>query len=147
MANLRDFVRRWRPAAAPGAAAPAGVPADRGAELMAELAPVLEGLQDAEREAAWLMEAARVEENARRARAGVRSEEILADARQEAEVARSAAAAAALDVASAEQAAARVAARQEAERIEAIARERLPAVLEQVLAQVRALGTEYGAAP
>ena len=52
MATLRDYVRRFRPAGAPGAAAPAGVPADRGAELDAELAGVFEELRGASEEAA-----------------------------------------------------------------------------------------------
>src|SRR5512135_1507062 len=40
MADLRDFLARFRPAGTPGAAR-AGVPADRPAELEAEVGPVL----------------------------------------------------------------------------------------------------------
>ena len=88
MANLRDFVRRFRPAGAPGAAAPAGVPADRGAEQAAELAPVFEALHGANEGAAlWsgtpVVRPSGAALRRRRAREG-----LLADARQRADVER-----------------------------------------------------------
>ncbi|MEV4129565.1 hypothetical protein [Nocardia sp. NPDC049707] len=49
MPQWRDFLERFRPAGAPGAGA--GVPVDRGADVAAELLPVLAVLDDVQAEA------------------------------------------------------------------------------------------------
>ncbi len=137
MANVRDFVRRFRPAAAPGAAAPAGVPADRVAELGAELAPVFDGLRAVSQEAATLVADARGEGERRRRAAAQRASELLADAHERAEAARAAAAAAAVAAAASERAELLDRARHDAEDLTRRAAARLPMLIEQVVAVVR----------
>jgi len=94
MPNVRDILRRFRPAAAPGPAATGGVPADRVAEREAELAPVLALLEDVERECAQLLEAARAAATERRAQGDGQVEAVLAAGRRRADEERAAAAAA-----------------------------------------------------
>lgn len=51
MPQWRNFLERFRPVGAPGAAMPQGVPADRVADVAAELAPMLELLDEVQAEA------------------------------------------------------------------------------------------------
>jgi len=46
LTQFRDFLNRFKPAAAPGSASRAGVPADRAALLAAEIDPVLDMLAE-----------------------------------------------------------------------------------------------------
>lgn len=142
MATLRDFVRRFRPAGAPGAAAPAGVPADRVAELTAELAPVFDVLRSVNQQAADLIAEAHREAERRRLAAAGRAEGLLADARQRAEAARAAAAAAAVEAAADERAELLDRARRDAEDLTGRAAERLPILVDRVVAEVRATGAD-----
>lgn len=93
MAQVRDFLDRFRPAGAPGAAQ-AGVPADRVAEREAELQPVLALLdgvrseceriiEEAHSEAASIAAAARDEAVAIEAEAARRARSARDDAAQE----------------------------------------------------------------
>ncbi|HEY5013851.1 MAG TPA: hypothetical protein VIK61_14270 [Acidimicrobiia bacterium] len=142
MATLRDFVRRFRPAGAPGAAAPAGVPADRVSELTAELTPVFEELRAVNQEAVDLVAEAHREAERRRLAAAGRAEELLADARQRAEVERAAAAAAAVEAAVDERAVLLDRARRDAEDLAGRAAERMPIFVDRVVAEVRATGAD-----
>ena len=69
MSPARDFLRRFRPANAPGRAAAASVPADRAADLATELEPVLLMLADAEAERARILSEAEPRRRQIRARA------------------------------------------------------------------------------
>jgi hypothetical protein len=77
MPRVRDVLHRFRPSGAPGAATAAGVPVDRATELAAELQPVLALLEETERECADILERARVEESAIRARSADRARGVL----------------------------------------------------------------------
>ncbi len=140
MATLRDFVRRFRPAGAPGAAAPAGVPADRVSELTAELTPVFDVLRAVNQQAVDLVAEAHREAERRRLAAAGRAEGLLADARQRAEVGRAAAAAAAVEAAVGERAVFLDGARRDAEALAGRAAERMPILVDRVVAEVRATG-------
>lgn len=78
MPRVRDVLLRFRPSGAPGAATAAGVPVDRAGELETELGPVLGLLAETERECAGILEDARVEAAAIRARAEARARDVLA---------------------------------------------------------------------
>lgn len=97
MPDARAMLRRFRPAAAPGAAAPGGVPADRVADREAELADVFALLQDVELECAALLDAARNAGEARRASARSHAEALVAEGRRRADAERAGAAAAEQD--------------------------------------------------
>lgn len=84
MLDLRAFLARLRPSAAPGAAAAAGVPADRVGELTAELEPVLALLADDERAADRVRADADVAAAACLRAAAARADAIIADAHREA---------------------------------------------------------------
>ena len=93
MPRVRDVLQRFRPSGAPGAATAAGVPVDRAGELAAELEPVLALLAETERECADLLDRARREEAAIRARDAERARSIVAAGRARVEAERAAAAA------------------------------------------------------
>jgi vacuolar-type H+-ATPase subunit H len=85
MPTLRDILRRWRPATAPGAAARAGVPDSRPVRPAQELAGVFHALESVQIECRAIRDAA-----ARDARRTIMSAEdaavvIVADARTAAE--------------------------------------------------------------
>lgn len=88
MPVLRDFLRRWRPAAAPGAAARSGVPDDRPVGAEEELAGVFGALEPVRTECRVIADAARHEADQVRVRAREQAEAILAEARAAAPVAR-----------------------------------------------------------
>ena len=139
MPNVRDILRRVRPAAAPGPAATGGVPADRVAEREAELAPVLALLEDVERECAQLLEAARAAATERRAQGDGQVEAVLAAGRRRADEERAAAAAARRGLADEE--AQRVVrdSQDEARRTIDVGRQRLPGLVSAAAEQVRLL--------
>ena len=93
MAQLGDFLTRFRPAGAPGAGSRAGVPADRAAERAAELEPVLALLAGAQTDAADRVAAARREAARIRAESREDAERIAAETRIRAQTARAEAAA------------------------------------------------------
>jgi hypothetical protein len=142
MATLRDFVRRFRPVATPGAAAPAGVPVDRFTELSAELAPVFKALEETNRDATQLVTDTRAEADRRRTARAEAAETVLAAAREQAEAARSAAVAAAVDEAAAERVALLDDAPQDAEEIARRADARQEEWVARVVALVRATSAE-----
>src|SRR5690348_5429884 len=81
MPVLRDFLRRWRPSAAPGAAARTGVPDDRPVTAADELAGVFGALEPARARCDALENAARRDADRTVARARERAEAIVAEAR------------------------------------------------------------------
>lgn len=138
MADLRDFLARFRPAGAPGAAR-AGVPADRSAELEAELGPVLALLAGTEAECGRLIEqarrdAARVTDQARAEAAA-----ISAAAGRRAAAAREQAGRQAVAAARDEAAMAAQDAERQAARIREIAAQRMPALVGQAVDMIRRL--------
>jgi hypothetical protein len=95
MARARDILYRFRPAGSPGAAGTAGVPVDRAADLEAELEPLFAQLADTEAACASLVEDARHRAAARHLRDVEAARVLVATARDEAAIARAAAAVAA----------------------------------------------------
>lgn len=91
MPRVRDVLQRFRPSGAPGAATAAGVPVDRTGELAAELEPVFALLAETERECATLLDRAREEEAAIRARDAERARSIVATGRARLDAERAAA--------------------------------------------------------
>jgi vacuolar-type H+-ATPase subunit H len=135
MPVLRDFLRRWRPAAAPGAAARSGVPDDRpaGAEAEEELAEVFGALEPVRTECRVIADAARHEADQVRARAREQAEAILAEARAAAPVARAGAIEQARADSEAEQATIVAEAEQRAADIRQHAADRMPVMVGRVV--------------
>ncbi|MDF3293286.1 hypothetical protein [Streptomyces silvisoli] len=136
MATFRDFLMRFRPASAPGPTA-TGVPADRSAELAAELAAPLALLEETESEARTIRERAAEEARRIRREADLRAAQLLSEARDQAVPLR-------------QETAAHTRATAEREAVELLAagdhmvtalrrraRERVPALVDRVVAQVR----------
>ena len=142
MPPLRDFLTRFRPAGSPGAAARAGVPADRSGELESEVAPVLALLDDNQAERERLITEARHEAEQIIAAARSAADAISADAAQRAETVREQAARQVMTAA--RQQAARTAdhARHQAAQISELARQRMPALVGQVVDAIRQLPDE-----
>jgi hypothetical protein len=88
VAQLRDFLDRFRPARAPGSAGRAAVPANHAREMEAELLPVLELLDGTDAKCAGIVAQAR--DDAERIVAAARAEAaaLLSDAGQQAAAAR-----------------------------------------------------------
>ncbi len=139
--TLSDILRRFRPAAAPGPAGPAGVPADRVAEAAAELAVVFDALVSTTADVRARREEAAEDAERLRRQAAAEASRIVADAGGRREAMRAEAASASLTALDADRAALETEARAEADRVRGVAEERLPALVERVLAQVRAVGS------
>ena len=141
MADLRDFLSRFRPAGAPGAAR-AGVPADRSRELEAELSPVLALLAGTDAECGQLIERARGDAARMTDQARVQAAAIAAAAGRRAEAAREEAARQAM--ASAREEAATVVrhAERQAARTRELASQRMPALVSQAVGTIRRLQPE-----
>jgi vacuolar-type H+-ATPase subunit H len=122
---IRDILRRFRPAGAPGPATGAGVPVDHLAEIGTELAPILALLVDTREQAAGIRQAAEVEARRRIAEADQASARMLAEAHARAAAARAEAFTAGRAEADRAGAATMTAARREAGLIRARARSRL----------------------
>jgi hypothetical protein len=129
---FRGFLRRFR-GGVPGAPLPAGVPVDRRAELEAELAPVFELLEATQREAVATVAAARTEAERRRAAAREAAAQLGAQTQRDAEAERSAAAANRRASAGVEGRALVDAAAAEVARIDRVAGERAPAMIERLV--------------
>ncbi|MFB9907796.1 hypothetical protein [Allokutzneria oryzae] len=136
--SVREILRRFRPAGAPGAAAPAGVPADRPTYQAKELAPVLALLDDSEREAERIRQDG-LERAAAHRRAGrENARAIVAEAEAATEPLRAAVAAAAQKAGDAELAGLDATARLAVERVRHHAAERMPALVDRAVALVLA---------
>jgi vacuolar-type H+-ATPase subunit H len=139
MPPLRDFLTRFRPAGAPGAAARAGVPADRSGELESEVTPVLALLDDTEAQGERLIAQARHDAGQLVAAARSASDTIAADAAQRAETVREQAAQQVMAAARQEGVRTTQAATQQATQIRELARQRVPALVSQIVGTIRQL--------
>ena len=142
MPSLDAILRRFRPAAAPGAAAPAAVPVDRRAELAAELTPVLSELDDVQDCCEALLREG--EETAGRLRREGEVEEarLLATAAEQTPVERNEAVAQWRSAGEGEISAMIADAREEAERVTQVVAARLPGLADMIAELVRATGAE-----
>ena len=140
MAQLRDFLDRFRPAGAPGAASRAAVPADRSRELEAELLPVLALLGDTHTECAGIVAQARDEAGQIVAAARAEAADSLAEAVRHAGAVRAQTVRQAVAVAEAETASMVAGARHEAGAVGELARQRIPVLADRAVGLVRALG-------
>jgi uncharacterized membrane protein YqiK len=114
-----------------------GVPAAVSDDLSAELLPVFAALEAVEVEAARIREAAHADAERRREAAAVQAERTLAAARKQAEAERARAEAARREAATAAARAVEAAALAEADRIRTIGRERIPALVDEIVQSVR----------
>lgn len=146
MASLGDILRRFRFHGVPGAPARAGVPADRAAELETELAPVFSLLEAAQRHADELIRRAAADAARRRAEGSEHARRIVARAHVEAEAARTESAAVRLARAEGEMRALLAEAAEEAARIERVASQRTPALVDELVRRALAMGGPPGAA-
>ncbi|GLY85181.1 hypothetical protein [Actinoallomurus iriomotensis] len=133
MPTLRDFLRRWRPAVAPGAAARTGVPADRPAGPAEELMAVFRALEPVHAECRAIGDAARHDASAETARARERAEAIVAEARAAAPARQREAMAEARARSAAENAAVITEAERQADDIRRLAAERMPEMIDKAV--------------
>jgi hypothetical protein len=138
--SLGEILRRFRVHGAPGAPATAGVPVDRTGEVEAELEPVFSALEDAQRHGVALVAAAERDAAGRRADAVEEGHRIVAEARMQQAAGRAEAASALLAQADGERARLLAAARMEADRIGRVTAARTPALVDDVVRRVLALG-------
>lgn len=134
--TVRDILRRFRPAVAPGPAAPAGVPADWVAEAETELAAVFTALAPTQADARRVVAEARADAARAAEAAAEEANGILDAARTRLEAVRLEAASAHLAALDSERAAVDAAARAEAGRIRDVAARRLPELVDEVLDEV-----------
>lgn len=137
MPTLRDVLRRWRPAGAPGAAARAGVPDDRAGAPDRELTGVFGALEPVRAECRAIRDAATRKARRTADRAQEQAEAILADARAAALAERRNVTAASRARGDAEQAAIIADAERQAARIRQRAAERMPAMVAEAVELVR----------
>ncbi len=133
MPALRDFLTRFRSAGSPGAAARAGVPADRSGELESEVTPVLALLDDTEAQRERLIAQARHDAGQIVAAARSASDTIAADAAQRAETVREQAAQQVMAAARQQGVGTTQAATQQAAQIRELARQRMPALVSEIV--------------
>ncbi|WP_198668564.1 hypothetical protein [Streptomyces triticisoli] len=131
--SLRDFLARFRPTGTPGATV-TGVPADRAAERAAELEPPLARLADVQREAARIRAAADREAEAVRQSAARQAAEIVTAARARVPQVRQEASVSVRRAARGEVREIRSAGDRAASRVRERARERMPALIDRVVA-------------
>ena len=141
MADLRDFLARFRPAGAPGAAR-AGVPADRPAELEAEVGPVLALLAGTDAECGRLIERARRDAGRVTDQARAEAAAISAAAGRRAAAAREEAGRQAVAAARDEAATAVRDAERQAARTRELARQRMPVLVGQAVDMIRRLALD-----
>ncbi len=140
MATLGEILRRFRFHGVPGAPVTFAVPANRSAELDAELQPVLALLDDDQKRVEDLLARAKRDADRRRASAIEQASRIVADARALQDSTRAEAATEVLTRAALERAALLAAAEREVDRVERAAAERTPALVDDVVRRVLALG-------
>lgn len=144
--SLRDFLARFRPTGTPGAAV-TGVPADRAAERATELEPSLAQLTQVQQEVARIRAAAEREADTIRQDAARQAAEILAAARTGAPRVRQQAAAPARRAALREAEALRAAGEHAASLVRERARERMPDLVDRVVADALGVTDRPGEAP
>ncbi|MEU7380347.1 MULTISPECIES: hypothetical protein [unclassified Streptomyces] len=131
--SLRDFLERFRPAGTPGASA-TGVPADRASERAAELEPALDRLTDVQQQAEQIRAAAQETAEALRRDASREAERLVAAAREQAPEVRRKTAEPLLREARRDAEALRAAGDRAASAIHARAMERMPHLVDVVVA-------------
>jgi len=139
-----EFLRRFRLHVVPGAPTAVPAPADRGTELEAEVAPVFAALEETQRRAAAIVQAAEHQAAAARARGAAHGERVVADARAGRAAARASASERRLGDADRERERVLAAGRAEVDRVARRAAERMPAAVEDVVRRVLA---QAGALP
>jgi cell division septum initiation protein DivIVA len=137
-----DILRRFRSLGVPGAPAPAGIPVDRSAAVAAELAPVFRALEASERSGAELVDRAAGQADRLRARAQAEAKRILSRAQAEAARVRAETSAETLADADVQCVALLDEARFQAERIAHLSAEHAPALADEIIRRVLALGGE-----
>ena len=147
MPRSRDILQRFRPAGTPGAASAPGVPADRVVELAAELEPVLALLAATQQDVARVRGDAEREAEQRRQQATERASAVVAAAHRQAGAERADAALRVRGQVEAENTARLADAEQAAEAVRRRAADRMPAVVEQVVAATRSALRSTGATP
>jgi len=116
------------------------VPVDRSKAFEAELEPVFSFLEDAQRRAESLVEEANAESARRRAEGSEHVRQVLDRARSDAEVGRAGSMDCRLARAEDQKRALLERAREEAERIDHVAAERMPAAVEELVRRVLVMG-------
>jgi vacuolar-type H+-ATPase subunit H len=135
-----EILRRFRFHGVPGAPSAVAVPADRPAELERELAPVFAALEAAEKTGRAIVDQALREADRRRAEATVAARRVVSEAVASGAAVRSEAAAATLAAAETTRNEVLAAARAEAARVAGLAAERVPALVEAVVAHALTFG-------
>lgn len=140
MAQLHDFLDRFRPAGTPGAAGRAAVPADHAREMEAELLSVLALLDGTDARCAGIVTQAR--DDAERIVTAARAEAatLLSDAGQRAAAARADAVQHVVAAARADAANAVASAHEQARQVAELAGQRTPALAGRAIELVRHLG-------
>lgn len=133
---LGEILRRFRIGGVPGAPSSAGVPIDRVTELEDELAPVFEALAPVQAQAAAIDAQALERASSLRAAGAARAAAIVAEARARASAEQAAAAAERHAIADGTRATVLGAGEREADRIERAARERTPALVDEIVARI-----------
>ncbi len=137
MPQLRDFLRRFRPAGTPGAAARAGVPMDPARELEAEVVSVLTLLDGTQDECERIVGQSRHDADAIKAAACPEAAALIAEGDRRARAARDEAARQLTDAAAGDVAAMVAAAEREAVRIRTMAGQRMPAMVGLAVGEIR----------
>jgi len=140
VAALGEILRRFRFHGVPGAPSAVGVPADRPAEVERELAPVFAALEGTEATARAIVERAARAADRRRAEARVAATRVVSEATTGVAAAQAEAAAAAMQAAEPARIEVLAAAQTEADRVAGQMAERVPALVEVVVAHVLAFG-------
>ena len=140
MAAVGDILRRFRFHGVPGAPSAVGVPPDRPAEVERELAPVFAALEGAEATAAAIVERALRAADRRRAEATAAATRTVREAAGKVAAARAEATAATMQAAEPARNEVLTAARTESDRVAIQVAERVPALVEAVVAHVLAFG-------
>jgi hypothetical protein len=143
VASLGEILRRFRFHGVPGAAVAFGVPVDRSSALEAELRPIFMLLETDLQNAAELLGGAELDAARRHSVAIEQRRQLLDDARSATGAARREATAALITNADLERGRLLAGAREEVERIERIAAERTPGLVEEVLRRVLAFGESF----
>lgn len=142
MPAVGDFLRRFRFHGVPGAPAPAGVPIDRSRALEAELEPVFSMLEVAQTEARSIVDEAIADAALRRAQVAEHARSIVVRATSDAEVARAESMSEKLARAEDQRIVLLAQAGEEAGRIDRVSAERTPALVEEIVRRVLAMGQQ-----
>lgn len=139
MVGLGEILRRFRFHGVPGAPLAVGVPGDRTSEIARELAPVFSALEEPQRRARAMVEEAERHAARRRAEAAVHADRLLAEARAGAPAARAQVVTDRLAGAEDRSRRELAAGKAEADRVDRVVAERLPAMVDEVVRRALSL--------